>query len=203
GAHFGPGGIVGRWRRRPDPIVGDGDRRQPFRRDAEADADDPGLVVREAMLERIAERFGDEKPQRHRTVCGDRDRWNIDLDRHPAAGGSTGLLYHLTEFDRELSEIEVTQVVALVEMAVEKTERPDAALQFGQSAFGGFVAQPIGLNAHKAGQHLQIVLNAMMNFLEHRLLLLDRAAHVWLVALDSLGHIGERIGKPTHLAWSA
>ena len=82
-------------------------------------------------------------------------------------------------------------IVDLVEDTVDERERVDARASLPERQLGRRIAEVVGLQAEQAHHHLQIVLHAVMDFLDQNRLLRHRIAQRAVAILDGGCHFGQ------------
>src|SRR5471030_3096557 len=144
----------------------------------------------EIVAERAAHRLGNDQADRDRRIGADRHDRRTDLvtNRGPRDAGT----WHGDLADQvadELLEIDQRPARPFVEMAMENRQGENAVLRVAEEAPDARRTDLARLQVEQARDHLQVVLNAMVNLAKHVIALLETDLQVAFAAGDGRRHL--------------
>src|ERR1051326_1162373 len=135
------------------------------------DHDFPALRAGKGVLQRIRQDLVHHQPARHRCVDAEKRFISFDTKSDRLWVGAERLEQQVAEGANVFGEVDARQIRRLIELLVHERHRADAVLRAREDLARRWIFDGARLQSQKARRDLQIVLHAMVDLAEQRLLL--------------------------------
>ncbi len=178
-------------RRQTDAVVFHAEAHFPFAR-RQRNLDDSLAPIGECMLQRVRNELIDEQAAGDGLVHREGNWLHLNRQLHDARGNACRLEDVARNGPDVVGELNTAVVLRLIELLVNQRNREHAITAFFERASRSLAVHFAELHVEQACDHLEIVLDAVVHFLEQDLLLFERRLErglPLLVSSDVAGHL--------------
>ena len=175
-----------------DPVVLDHQASHTLAKIAEQDMDVAAAATGKGILDRVADRLGDDQRQRHRLIGIQFDLGRLDMELDPASLLLADRLEQLrAELLQERAHVEGLQLAFRIQIPVQRRQRPHPVARGGELGARLGLANAVGLQVQQRGDDLQVVLDPVVDLLDQQLLPGLRALQRRLMRGQAARRLGE------------